>query len=83
MTQCDASLFPSIYLLMNSYWVEISPHDYLVDMSEGPNDHYGCILAFGKSPISMFVLGDSFMRGFYVIHSDENDLLGIVPHANS
>ena len=42
-------------------------------------------MGFTAAPeeFDVWVLGDSFMRGLYVIHSNENNLVGMVPHAQS
>ena len=82
ITNCNENLFPNVYLLLEEYWVEMVPHDYLIRANKDPSIDQ-CYIGFIKSPIDGFILGDSFMRGYYVIHSDENNLVGIVPHANS
>ena len=82
VTTCNQNLFPNVYLLLEEYWVEMTPHDYIIKATKDPTQDV-CYIGFIKSPIESFILGDSFMRGYYVIHSDENNLVGIVPHAHS
>lgn len=79
VSSCDASLFPTVYLLVESHWVEMSPKDYLLRTT----DTGVCYLGFHESPVDFFVFGDTVMRGYYSIHSDENGLLGLIPHAQS
>ena len=81
ITDCNPELFPTVFLLLNEHWVEISPSDYISRASQGTK--ISCFVDFIKSPMDMIILGDAFMRGFYVIHSDENNLVGVVPHAAS
>lgn len=66
-----------------SYWVEISPRDYLVKATTDPTDTDTCFLGFTESDLDFFVLGDPLMRGYYVIFDDENSSVGIAPHASS
>jgi len=35
------------------------------------------------SIMDFFVFGDTLMRGFYTIHNDEANLVGLVPHKRS
>ena len=60
----------------------MQPKDYVLKASPDSRNT-DCYLGFEPAPVGMdvFILGDSFMRGFYVIHSNENSLIGIVPHA--
>ena len=60
----------------------MNPKDYLIKASADPRVTE-CLIGFTKSPMDFFVLGDTFMRGFYMIHSETNNLVGIVPHAGS
>ena len=42
-----------------------------------------CTLGFVANSDDYWLLGDVFMRGFYVIHDDDNQMLGMAPHSNS
>ena len=42
-----------------------------------------CTIGIIPSITDFFVLGDSFMRGFYTICADNEGLVGLVPHATS
>ena len=77
-TSCDPEKFPTVSLLIQNHWVDISPRDYLLKSQV----HSGkCYLGFHESPVDFFVLGDTLMRGYYVIHSNPNSLVGLIPHA--
>lgn len=58
--------------------MEMSPKDYIV---ESFNVCFACIGDNGNDPY--FVLGDSFLRGFYSIHDYENSKFGFAPHSGS
>lgn len=83
MTTCQRDLFPSIYFLLEHHWVEMSPKDYILKASTDPTETDTCFIGITSLDADMFVLGDSFMRGFYTIHSDSHAMVGIVPHSNS
>jgi len=70
--------FPTISVLVQNYWLEIPPEDYII------NSTTDCLLGFMPNQGQEYwILGDSFFRGYYTIHDDENSRLGIVPHSNS
>lgn len=60
------------------------PSDYVIKATTDPSDDT-CFVALISAPEEMpiFVLGDSFMRGFYTIHADDTGMLGLVPHSLS
>jgi hypothetical protein len=76
---CDErNYYPTVSLQVQNYWMEMLPEDYLVE--EGGS----CVLGFLENEGSEYwLLGDSFFRGYYVIHDDEQGRLGVVPHATS
>ncbi len=57
------------------------PQDYINKASVDSDSQ--CFLGLIPSSVDFFVFGDTFMRGFYMIHDDPQGLVGIVPHANS
>ena len=60
----------------------MDPKDYLIKATNNQSEDV-CYIGLIESPIDAFILGDSFMRGFYIIHSDADSMVGIVPHAGS
>jgi Eukaryotic aspartyl protease len=63
--------------LINGYWFEILPKDYIVE-SLG-----ACLLAIGASPLDYFILGAAFLQGYYSIHDMTEDRIGFAPHSTS
>ena len=82
VSECNYEEWPSVYLMVSNYWLEISPEHYLIDASDA-RDKSICIIAFTSNDSNFFLVGDSFFRGFYSIHDDENDRIGFAPHSES
>jgi len=84
-TDCNFDGLPSIYLMMQGYWVEILPTDYLIDGTKPDSDkrYQICTLGFISNSDDYWLLGDVFMRGYYTTFDNENSLIGIAPHSNS
>ena len=82
MTTCNRSRFPVIELLVNDYWVEMLPDDYISASSADPSDK-SCFLGLTQGSVDFFVFGDSLMRGYYVIHDDPRATVGLVPYPGS
>ena len=59
---------PTLELLIQDHWVQMRPEDYLVTSL---NDFRMCMIGLIPSITDFFVFGDTLMRGFYTIHSDE------------
>jgi len=78
----DYTKWPSIDILVESHWLQIHPKDYLLDASKKHNQS-SCEIGFMKNSAEFWLLGDAFYRGYYVIHDDANDRVGIAPHSNS
>lgn len=78
-TWCSSfDIFPSLYLLVGDYWLEVTPQTYLVELS-GPY----CIVGIGNSGDDTWLLGDVFLRNFYSVWDDENNRVGLAPHITS
>jgi hypothetical protein len=46
-TSCDTSLFSSVYLLLGTYWIEISPTTFVMSHSATKTSgSYSCVLGF-------------------------------------
>lgn len=59
--------FPKISFLYGGYWMEMLPEDYFVEF-EGQ-----CVLClFPESFGNDWILGDTFLRGFYSTHDHLN-----------
>jgi hypothetical protein len=68
-TECRPQNWPSIYLLISNYWLEILPEHYLIDASL-ERDRSNCIVAFAKNEEEYFLVGDTLFRGCYSVHDD-------------
>jgi hypothetical protein len=82
VTDCDPKSWPSVYLLVSNYWLEVSPEDYLVDASED-RDGSKCLIGFTANDSEFFLVGDTLFRGFYSVHDDDHDRIGFAPHSES
>jgi hypothetical protein len=79
MVDCDAiTAFPTISFLYGDYWMEMFPEDYFIEWEGqcwaclGSNDYGG-----------EWILGDTFLRGYYSTHDHTNKRFGFAPHAES
>ena len=75
-----ASKLPAVEFLVGDHWLQISTADYLLKSTEDPTQ---CVIGFIPSITNFFVFGDTLMRGYYTIHSDDDNMIGIAPHRNS
>ena len=80
--ECKPEKFPTIYLLVDGYWLELRSEDYLIDASDA-GDRSLCMFAFTQNTDEFWLLGDVFYRGYYVIHDDVGAKVGIAPHSTS
>lgn len=71
--------FKSIFLFVDNYWLEIHPDDYILEMLIEGTSEKGCVISIGVSSVNYFILGDSFLRGYYVVHDMQNNRIGIAP----
>ena len=56
----------------------MSPHDYLIEFGDE------CWICIGENTYDEYwVLGDSFLRGFYSVHDYKSMMFGLAPHATS
>jgi hypothetical protein len=65
----------TIDLLFGGHWMEVSVSDYVVDFQNG-------VCAFcidNTGDYNVAILGDSFMRNFYVVHDMANMQMGFAP----
>jgi hypothetical protein len=58
------------------------PEDYIFDASPS-QDESVCALAITSNFEDFFLLGNSFMRGYYTIHDMQDGFLGTVPNRSS
>ena len=67
----ELTSMPNLNMLYGEYWFEVRPEDYgvVVGTSGGENV---CAFCFSATSINYWILGDSFMRGWYVIHDHQS-----------
>jgi hypothetical protein len=73
---------PSIYLMFDTMWYQMSPSDYAFDGSEY-QDGSICALAIMGNGQDFMLTGNSFLRGYYSIHDMHDGYIGMAPHSNS
>ena len=77
MSNCDElSQLPSVSFLYGTYFFELNPVDYVLDLQA---HNLGCIVMFTQDTGSNMILGVPFMKGFYIVHDLNNQSVGIVP----
>lgn len=54
---------PIIYFLIGGYWFQADPLDYVL-----PNS-FTCPICISRSPVDGFILGDAFLRNYYIVHN--------------
>lgn len=76
---CDEkSYLPTISFLYGGYWMEMRPEDWIVE-TDGL-----CWACLGENNFDEYwILGDTFLRGFYSVHDNANARFGFAPHAGS
>lgn len=78
----DKDQYPDVHLLINDRWFVVTHEDYFGNL-EG-----SCFISFVEDPNNdaYWLLGDSFLRGYYSIHDNQdhaNARIGFAPHSSS
>ena len=66
---CDTSKYKSIYVVIDGYYLEITPENYVLTVDIGMPGY--CLLGFTKNSGNYWLMGDSFLRNFYTIWDEE------------
>ena len=69
---------PTISFLFGGYWLEMRPEDYIL---KEDGQCWVCLDHNGSD--DSWLLGDTFLRGFYSTHDYTNKKFGFAPHATS
>jgi hypothetical protein len=78
LSSCDPTQYNSVYLRIDSYWVEVDPWTFVLDATyEGYPDY--CMVGIAIYSDDYWLLGDVFLRNFYAIFDEGNTRLGLVP----
>lgn len=72
---CEQTL-PTIWLLFGGFWFQVDPHDYIIQYGA---DCFVCITR-GEDH---WILGNAFMRGYYIVHDLDTLQFGITPSSIS
>jgi len=64
-------------ILFGGYWLEILVDDYVLNFDNGS----AAFCIYDSNDDTMAILGDVFMRNFYIIHDVGNMQMGFVPLA--
>ena len=72
-------MFPDVSILYGGYWFEMFVDDYIYE-TKGVCKI--CVYSSGNDSDSRWVIGNSFMRGYYVTHDLEQMKVGIAPQDN-
>ena len=59
-------LYRDVEFYIDGYWFIIYKHDYIFEIDDT------CILAFTENQGDFWLLGDTFLRGYYVIHDNRD-----------
>lgn len=71
-------MFDDIYVMFDNYEYQIRPQEYVqVIDSKGNNFCYFLVGKNGHFSIPTAVLGDSFIRNYYIYHDMENKQIGL------
>jgi len=72
---------PSFYLAFGDYWLEVQPKNYAIEID---NTGQYCMLCLEPTAgREDWILGTTFLRGWYTIHDYDNSQIGFVPFAGS
>ena len=76
---CDkVSEAPTISLAIGGYWLEMSPEDYVLNLD---GECWVCL--HENTYDEYWVLGDTFLRGYYSVHDYSSMSFGFAPHSRS
>lgn len=70
---------PKIELLFGGYWMQMIPEDYVLPFERRGN----CGLCIFDGENEEWLLGSSFLRGFYAAHDHASKRFGFAPHSRS
>lgn len=67
----DQDKLPKLYLAYGGRWFQVRPKDYVIPAEDGTSDK--CVIAIDQNPDEdTWILGHSFIKGYYIIHDYEN-----------
>lgn len=81
LTEC-ADSFESVFFMFSEMWIEITPSEYVKDVSEA-QDGTVCMLLFMPFEQEIFLLGSPIFMNYYATHQDPKGQIIITPHNKS
>ena len=69
---------PSLYLMIEGYWIEVSPKTYVYSSSLDVQGDY-CVIGLVENTDNTWLAGDAFMANFYWIFDDDNSEITLAP----
>jgi hypothetical protein len=78
----EQSKIGKLSFMFGGVWLEMDPRDFVFDASEA-QDGSVCALAIVQNELEFFILGNSFMRGYYTIHEPSAGRIGFAPNTAS
>lgn len=80
MATCNATQYKSLYLRLDDHWFEIKPSSFLLNATyqfEEDQSSDWCTIGIIPQVEKYVVLGNTFLRNYYVIFDMEMDRVGI------
>lgn len=78
-SSCVLSKYESLYLLMGDTWFEVPPSVY-VQSTVNP---LSCFIQINFNAGDSWLLGDTFLRSYYMIWDNSGNRVGLAPHKTS
>ena len=78
---CTAN-YPNLYFMLDGYWLQIPPVDYLVDISEA-QDGQVCRIRIRPIDAPFNIMGMPAYLGYYVTHNWSEGYMEFSPHLDS
>ena len=83
----ERSSVPDMYFMFESVdnkymWLSMSADDFIFDASASQDDTV-CGISIIANTENFFILGNSFMKGYYSIFDMTDSALGFIPHYTS
>ena len=74
-----SGILPSFFINFGGYYMEVTPENYSFTIGNSSNGNAVCTLCLKSySSIDYWVLGNAFMRDWYIIHDYNNNQFGII-----
>lgn len=72
--------FPSVFLLIDDHWFEVPPSTFIFAIPGYPDY---CYVGIHHVSDDYWLIGDTFLRGYYSVWDNPNNRIGLAPHKTS